>query len=232
MKHLQPLAQRGFTLLEIIMVLVVIGLILGAVSIGSNMQRAASYQRMASTFVNAWVAAYQAHFNNRGYVVGDIQDGSGNWTLKVNGSNAPTPYCGADLRSAMIAAGVSLPPGRATGFEDRYGYLDSNGNPQDAQVCFAHVAWSVINPAGTYEVKTKNVMILDRLTPDLARMLDNMIDGSQDARFGSFRESTLANSTATTSSDWSIDNRTAWDGRAASDDSQVKTVKAYYLMNP
>ena len=39
-----------------------------------------------------------------------------------------------DLRALMTRAGIRMPPGRAEGLEDRYVYLDTNGNPQEVQV--------------------------------------------------------------------------------------------------
>ena len=36
----------------------------------------------------------------------------------------------------MRKSGISLPPGRGEGMEDRYAYLDNNGNPQEVQICF------------------------------------------------------------------------------------------------
>ena len=88
----------------------------------------------------------------------------------------------------MYAAGVRMPTGRAEGFESQFGFLDSNGNPQDLEVCFAYVKWLVPGAtAGQYVVQQRNVMILRRMTPDLARMIDSVVDGQADAQFGSFR---------------------------------------------
>jgi hypothetical protein len=41
-------------------------------------------------------------------------------------------------------------------------------------------------------------MVISGLTPDLARMLDQMIDGKPDAREGLFRQQGVANGTANT----------------------------------
>lgn len=46
--------QSGFTLVEMAVVLVIIGVILGAVMIGRDAQRNAEYLRIRQTFVNQW----------------------------------------------------------------------------------------------------------------------------------------------------------------------------------
>ena len=81
----------------------------------------------------------------------------------------------------MDRHGIRMPAARAEGREDRYVYLDSNGNPQEMQVCFQWNPRSAIHGSG-------NVMIVRGLTPDLARELDRMIDGKADAIEGVFRQ--------------------------------------------
>ena len=84
-----------------------------------------------------------------------------------------------------------------------------------------------------YVVQRKNVLVLEGLTPDLARMLDNLVDGNADARFGSFREESQAALISTVSTEWSKDNREAYGSATATnlDESQVVTLTAYYLMD-
>ncbi|WEJ62496.1 type II secretion system protein [Thiomicrorhabdus lithotrophica] len=223
--------NAGFTLVEMSVVLVVIGLIIGAVSIGKDLQRNAVYQQISSNFVQSWSQAYQNYFNKTGIVIGDSSSAP---TLKVDGANAtPGEICTTGLHGFMDAAGISMPAGRSEGSEHAFVYLDSNGNPQETTVCFQNVAWSIPSATGTYVARTRNVMVIKNLTPDLARFLDSQVDGKTDARFGSFRESTKAASTTTASEDWTIDNRRAF-GDATNtnlDESQIAVVTGYFLMN-
>jgi len=101
--------------------------------------------------------------------------------------------CGPDMINAFLAAGIRVPTGRTEGQQDRYVYLDSNGNPQEVRVCFQSVNWS--EPAatvGTYVALPRNVMVIRGLTFSLAGALDQQIDGRSDARFGSLRDISLA----------------------------------------
>lgn len=193
-------SERGFTLVEMSLVLIVIGLILGGVAIGKDVQRNAEYTKIKQKFVDQWVSAYNTYFLRSGVVIGDSQiqprmmvNGD---TYTVSGSlisgqdmssvDLPNAICeGAQgpnmdrdadliLHREMDRLGVRMPPGRAEGFEDRYAYLDSNGNPQELQVCFQ---WNAPGNAAN----AGNVMMITGLTPDLARALDQMIDGQADA---------------------------------------------------
>lgn len=246
-------AQGGFTLVEMSVVLLVIGLILGAVSIGKDMQRNAEYVKIKQKFVDQWVNAYNAHYVKTGVVLGDKQVAP---QLMVNGASystasgndmttvtEPGEICAAGaagtgrnvLHHEMQRHGIRMPPGRAEGSEDRYVYLDSNGNPQELKVCFK---W---NKPGTSS-GSGNMMVISGLTPDLARALDQMIDGKPDAREGVFREVavvTEAGDTRKPGIEWASNNTFAYGAGAPAatgtgantDEQQIAVVTAHYKMN-
>ncbi len=249
--------QSGFTLVEMAIVLAVIGLILGAIAIGKDVQRNAEYTKIKNKFLDPWVLAYNAYYQRTGVVLADDQTQP---RLMVNGTNfaavagvisggdmsdvdAPAAICrGAEsadmartmqagddfsLRGLMQRAGVRMPPGRAEGSEDRYVYLDSNGNPQELQVCFQ---WN--NP-GMAE-GSGNVMVVSGLTPDLARFLDQAIDGKPDAQEGMFRQEGVANGTPNGPGvEWNAVNTMQHGTNAEQnqDEDQVAVVVAVYQMN-
>jgi prepilin-type N-terminal cleavage/methylation domain-containing protein len=214
-------AQSGFTLIELTLVLAVIGLIIGAIAIGKDVQRNAEYTKVSNKFLEQWKMAYDQYYQRTGTVVGDCQQAP---TYMINGSETTIGGTGAcqrtggqavagipenfggtgakvcegqgyannqagagdtalavqTLRTLMTRHGVRLPPGRGEGHEDRYVYQDTNGNSAEVQVCFQ---W---NPAGTAS-GAGNVMVVRGLTPDLARYMDQLVDGKPDSREGRFR---------------------------------------------
>ena len=254
--------QGGFTLVELSVVLAVIGLIIGAMAIGKDVQRNAEFTKVKNKFIDQWEQSYNQYYQRTGVVVGDDQvaprlmvNGAAyvaGGVLPISGGNmtavvAPPRVCdkadnaamtvrdadaAVTLRTQMTQAGIRMPPGRAEGFEDRYVYLDSNGNPQEVQVCFQWNNPSAPEGAG-------NVMIISGLTPELARMLDQMVDGKPDAQEGRFRLQGVANGTANAPGvQWNRTNDdTVASGAGATgdnlrlDESQVVTVVAVYKMN-
>lgn len=258
--------QAGFTLVEMSVVLLVIGLILGAVSIGKDLQRDAEYIKIKQKFIDPWASAYNAYYMRAGVVLGDSQVAP---SIMVNGAaafagvsgatgtmvdaTAPAPICDSttvppgtsvtplgSLYNEMDRHGVRMPAGRAEGSEARYVYLDSNGNPQEIQVCFQ---WNPPKGSGTAGNNSGNVMVITGLTPDLARALDQMIDGKADAQEGMFRQLNVANGTAGAPGvEWAANNTNAQTQASPSktaeavvatrfDEDQVKTVVAHYKMN-
>ena len=271
--------QRAFTLVEMAIVLVIIGLILGAVSVGKDVQRNAEYQKVSNKFVYEWKKSYDSFYQRAGVVVGDSQvaptnmvDGAevtvggipaasgnlsgavagvpanyGNSGLRIcNGQGFAANSVGAgdpsglavqNLRTLMQQIGNRMPPGRGEGKEDRYVYTDSNGNPAELQVCFQWNPASQTHGAG-------NVMIIRGLTPDLARYLDQLIDGKPDALEGRFRQqNATANTTLTANmpgAQWNANNTygqgnataaTATGQGAKLDEDQVVLVTAVWAMD-
>lgn len=95
--------SQGFTLVEIAIVLAVIGLILGAVMIGKDVQRNAEYSKAANKFMMQWKASYDQYYQRTGVVVGDCQQAP---TFMVNGTETTfggQPSC---TRSGGAAAGL------------------------------------------------------------------------------------------------------------------------------
>lgn len=225
--------QRGFSLLELSVVLVVVGLLIGAVAVGRDLQRSAANQRLSTDFIQGWQLAYEAFFNGVGRPPGDNALAP---TGRVNAATTPTgpALCGADMMNAFLAAGIRIPTGRTEGQQDRYVYLDSNGNPQEVQVCFQSVPWSEPGAAvGAYVALPRNVMVIRNVTYSLAGALDQQIDGRSDARFGSFRESVLASNVVANHAGaiWPVNDRMNFAGvENTFDEDQVAVAIAFFKM--
>jgi len=230
--------QQGYTLMEVVMVMAVIGLIMGGLSIGREVLREAEYNRIHNKFLLPWKQSYDLYYQRTGSVLGDNQVApklmvNGYETVIENrnggmagipanyrntgrrichgqgypsnsvGAGAP-PLSNQALHALFDRMGLRMPPGRSEGQEDRYAYQDHNGNPAELQICFQWNPDRTISGAG-------NVMVIRGLTPDLARKMDQMIDGKPDALEGRFRQQNAAANSLQTSSqipgyEWNTNN--------------------------
>jgi len=171
------ISQRGFSLVELSVVLVVIGLIISAVTITSSIQRTAEYNSLFTRFVSGWSDAYQTYFDYTGTVPGDSVPASG----KVN--QGTSELCGNTLRTTIANIGIELPQGRGRGYENLATYIGSDGSTQQLTVCFSYVSdWTT--SAGT---KPSNVMKISGVTAELASKLDALVDINSDAAWGDLR---------------------------------------------
>ncbi len=223
--------MRGFTILEMSVVLVVIALILGAVSVGRDVYRSAVAERIGSEFVQGWMIAYDRYVQQTGAVPGDdLADPTG----RVTGASSGDALCRDELRGAMIARGIALPPGRAEGMETRHVYQDSRGLPREVEVCFVNLAdWAEPASGTSYAPRRRNVMRLTGLTPELAGQLDLRIDGRIDARFGRMREMNrhslvAAPGPSPADNPWSLNES---EGTNSDPDAQVVAMTGYIRMN-
>lgn len=180
--------QCGFSLLELALSLVVIGLMMGMVAVSGNLQRSASYSNILSSFILAWSDTYGAYFDQTGFVVGDYAPASG----KVDYSDN-SELCDTSLTSVLIPAGVQMPSGRARDYEYYALYQAPDNIQRQIEVCFVHLTdWFVGPLAG--DTTEANVMVIKNLSTDLARKIDTEIDSYADAAWGDFRSATDYNS--------------------------------------
>ncbi|MGH8084325.1 MAG: type II secretion system protein [Lysobacter sp.] len=220
-------SNTGFTMIEMSVVLVIIALLVGAVTVGRDVYRAAAAERLGTDFVQGWLLAYDQYVAGVGTVPGDNFD---NPSGRINnGTN--NFLCEDTLLNAMLARGVTLPAGRGEGLGDRYVYQDSRGVPHEVSVCFAAVQWSEPSTAvGVYANRPRNVMRLRGLTPELATMLDARIDGRVDARHGRFREVDEQDVTNALGVPWSLDSTDTMSG-STDPDAQVAEMGGYVRMS-
>ena len=142
--------QRGFTLVEMTIVLVIIGLIIGAVAIGKDVVRNAEYQKVGNKFIYEWKKTYDQYYQRTGVRLGDSQVAP---TGMVNGNE--TQIGGQPASSGNLNGAVAGLPENYTNTGLRIchgqGYAQNSvgtGDPglavqrTDAAHRYPHAAWT------------------------------------------------------------------------------------------
>ena len=170
--------QGGFTLVEMAIVLVIIGLIIAAVSVGRDIQQSAEQARVIK-WMEDWAQTYRAYYNREGIVFGDSR---ADVTLLVNQGTGAVADDG--LRNALATAGLSVPNSNQTnGNEFEY---NPPGIPRvTLAISFTSVEdWGLPDEGETHA----NVMQIDNVPGSLAAALSARIDGANRSAAGDVRD--------------------------------------------
>ncbi|MGD9210416.1 MAG: prepilin-type N-terminal cleavage/methylation domain-containing protein [Desulfobacteraceae bacterium] len=193
MKNLRGILanRKGFTLVEMAIVLIVIGIIIGAVVKGKDLVRGAEQKKVYTKFVSAWRLVYLNFYDRTGKVLGDFWNATATPAAAGQDGQADTNLDGANVvgttdRNALLSNGgaatyygltnVGLEsPVTNTGTAYTYRYLDSDGGGHTLTISFLH------DGTGNY-----NYLELTNIPNELVLALDTMIDGEADGQSGEF----------------------------------------------
>jgi prepilin-type N-terminal cleavage/methylation domain-containing protein len=152
--------ESGFTLIEMAIVLVVIGLIVAALTVGKDTMRTAEYNKVYSKYVNPWIQAAYTYFAKTGVV-----------PTSTHGFSACNDN--ATCVAAMKTVGVSLP--------DSYQYTDESGTT--VSVAVEKIVDSrilAVQDADAGTARRGGMVIYFYATEAIAKMVDTILDSGAD----------------------------------------------------
>ena len=182
--------NQGFTLIEMAIVLIIIGIIIGAVIKGKDLIRSAEQKKIYTKYLNAWRMGYANFYDRTGKRLGDFydasmssegQDGKADTDNGHDGaiSNTERGYLktgdplGSDFRG-LDNVGLTA-PSTNTGNCWEYTYTDKDGGGHSINVGFK------------YDSQYKyNYMWVSGLPNELGMALDTIIDNVADGTSGDF----------------------------------------------
>lgn len=199
-------SDKGFTLIEMAIVLVIIGLIIGAVVKGQDLIQSAKQKKFYTKALKAWELAVDNYYDRTGKVLGDSTANGG--TATIENGRFDNVYGGGtgNIDSALKKVGLTVPVSNTS----KSGQFLFKGKYSGAQTVTVYLYYL----HSATDNRNYNTLYLTGIPTDLAIALDTMIDGKMDPTKGNFRKYP--------------DNPT---GGAWPDASATTVVNAMYIMN-
>ena len=175
--------NKGFTLIEIAIVLVIIGLILGAAVKGKDLIQSAKQKKFYTTFVKSWELVCISYYDRTGNLLGDgtINGGTAKSTNAQFDNIKGNKFGDAKgVDEKIKAVGLTIP----TSSTAKSGEFAFKGQFSGSQV----VRLSLNYLASATDGNSNNALYLTNMPTDLAIALDTIIDGKMDSTAGSFRQ--------------------------------------------
>lgn len=168
--------DKGFTLIEIAIVLVIIGLIIGAAVKGRDLIQSGKQKKFYTNSLKAWEIAVVSYYDRTGQVLGDGTANGGTAAVTNGGfDNIGGATFGAanGINARLQAVGLTVPTSN-TANSGQFSYKgQTSGNRT--------ITLSLMTLGNSNSLQFTNI------PTDLAIALDTMVDGSVDGTTGNFR---------------------------------------------
>ena len=172
--------KGGFTLIELAIVLIIIGLILGAVLKGKDLIESAKIKKVYTRFIRGWELTVLNYQDRTGRLLGD-GTANGGTVDPPNGyfddfwvfNNYP------NLENVLRAVGLRYP-------------ITNTDNIGEYRICgryncgVMHIAFWLVGIKVGKATELRNAFVINNVPTDVAYALDTIIDGQADPSAGNF----------------------------------------------
>ncbi len=165
--------RSGFTLIELSIVLIIIGLIIGGVMKGKDLINGAEQKKIYNTWVKQWQVTANEYQDRTGAVLGDGTTNGGTATENGLVDNFYADTTGS-IPTALDSVGLELPVSNITGTRGAKYRIKGKYTTQLTRLYF-------------YTTGGINYLRFIYLPTDVAIAFDKMTDGTVDAAGGSFK---------------------------------------------
>jgi len=187
--------RKGFTLVELSIVLIIIGLIIGGVLKGTDLINSAKQKKVYTTWIKAWQVAINTYQDRTGMILGDGPAANGGAGAAADGridTIALDPT--GRIQTTLTNIGLDVPVTNAGVGGGAYN-LEGKNRSGRAVMTLTNVNFGANNP--------RNVMQIAPVPNDIAIAIDTMIDGVANPLAGDCRRNGGAGAT------WGLSNANA-----------------------
>ena len=174
--------DKGFTLIEMAIVLVIIGLILGAVIKGKDVLNSAKQKKFYTTFIKEWELSLTSYFDRTGNLLCDGTVNGGTVATR-NGrfDNVYGQNFGAanGVDAALEKVGLTVPVTN-TDLSGEYTFTGTYSGSQTVRIALYYLA-------SAKDGRSRNTMYFTNMPTELAIAIDTMVDGEANSEKGTWR---------------------------------------------
>ena len=171
--------KNGFTLIELSIALIIIGLIVGGIMKGKDLIHSADQKKIYNTWVKQWVVASNEYQDRTGSVLGDgVSNGGTNATEDGHADNVNLSTS-TTVQDKLKSIGLDFPQGN---IDSTKGGSYTIKGKYTTNIARAYLYW-----LGSTVDGAKNRLYIVGVPTDYAIAWDAMTDGKVDAKSGDFR---------------------------------------------
>ena len=173
--------NKGFTLIELAIVLVIIGLILGSVLKGKDLINSAKQKNFYNSFVKGWELAVVSYYDRTGHILGDGSNNGGTGTPdgRFDDVDGNTFSNNGGIDSFLKGVGLGVPVSNTA----QSGAISFNGAYSGPRVISLNLRYLLSHT----DKVSHNRLYFTNMPTDLAIALDKMVDGQINSQTGKFR---------------------------------------------
>lgn len=175
--------KKGFSLIEIGIVMIVIGILIAAVMKGRDVIKSAEIKQHNQTFLNKWVGVATTHFDKLGYnLTGSSSSGSMGVADGFADTNVSTVYGCNDLVNFAKKAGINLNTVISTNTGSPCRKIISGEFSGDVEVAVGFENFKVTSTEEN--ASRRNFVLFFNVPGDVVLAFDRLVDSQADTQSG------------------------------------------------